>query len=156
MTALRICKEFGLKPLLIHCTEGHLIADLLGEAHAEAVVGPIICDRGKPELAHASLENAGKLCAAGVKTAICTDHPETPINFLTAGAAYCCKYGMPKNEALKGLTITAAELGGFADRTGSVTVGKDADLILLDDDPFEIMTNVCMTMINGKIVFERK
>lgn len=156
MTALRICKEFGLKPLLIHCTEGHLIADLLGEAHAEAVVGPIICDRGKPELAYASLENAGKLCAAGVKTAICTDHPETPITFLTAGAAYCCKYGMPKNEALKGLTITAAELGGFADRTGSVTVGKDADLILLDDDPFEIMTNVCMTMINGKIVFERK
>ena len=156
MTALRICKEFGLKPLLIHCTEGHLIADLLGEAHAEAVVGPIICDRGKPELAHASLENAGKLCAAGVKTAICTDHPETPINFLTLGAAYCCKYGMPKNEALKGLTITAAELGGFADRTGSVTVGKDADLILLDGDPFEIMTNVCMTMINGKIVFERK
>ena len=63
---------------------------------------------------------------------------------------------MPKNEALKGLTITAAELGGFADRTGSVTVGKDADLILLDGDPFEIMTNVCMTMINGKIVFERK
>ena len=49
----------------------------------------------------------------------------------------------------------AAELGGFADRTGSVTVGKDADLILLDGDPFEIMTNVCMTMINGKIVFER-
>ena len=156
MTALRICKEFGLKPLLIHCTEGHLIADLLGEAHAEAVVGPVICDRGKPELAHASLENAGKLCAAGVKTAICTDHPETPINFLTAGAAYCCKYGMNRDEALKAVTVTAAELGGFGDRTGSVTVGKDADLILLDGDPFEIMTNVCMTMINGKIVFERK
>ncbi|UKI17385.1 MAG: amidohydrolase family protein [Ruminococcus sp.] len=47
-------------------------------------------------------------------------------------------------------------MGGFGDRTGSVTVGKDADLILLDGDPFEIMTNVCMTMINGKIVFERK
>jgi len=155
MTALRICREFNLKPLLIHCTEGHLIADILAEAHAQAVVGPIICDRGKPELAHATLENAGKLCKAGVTVAICTDHPETPISFLTAGAAYCCKHGMPREEALKAVTITAAELGGFADKTGSITVGKDADLILSDGDPFEIMTNVCMTMINGKIVFKR-
>lgn len=155
LTALRICREFGLKPLLVHCTEGHLIADILGEQCTEAVVGPVICDRGKPELANASLENAGKLYAAGVKVAICTDHPENPINFLTAGAAYCHKYGLPKKEALKAVTITAAELGGFADRTGSVTVGKDADLVLLDNDPFDLMTNVCMTMINGKIEFER-
>lgn len=156
LTALRICGEFDLEPLLIHCTEGHLIADILGEKHAQAVVGPIICDRGKPELANASLENAAKLCAAGVKTALCTDHPETPINFLMTGAAYCVKYGLPKETALKSVTITAAELGGFADRTGSVTAGKDADLILLDGDPLDIMTNVDMTMINGKIVYERK
>ncbi len=156
LTALRLSEEFGLKPLLIHCTEGHLIADILGEKHADAVVGPIISDRGKPELANASLENAAKLSAAGVRVAICTDHPENPISFLAAGAAYCHKYGLPKNEALRAVTLTAAELGGFADRTGSITVGKDADLILLDGDPFDIMTNVCMTMINGKIEYERK
>lgn len=155
MTALRICREFGLTPLLIHCTEGHLIADILGERGAEAVVGPIICDRGKPELANASLENAAKLNAAGVRLAICTDHPETPINFLTAGAAYCHKYGLPKDTALRALTSTAAMLGGFGDKTGSVSVGKDADLIILDGDPFEIKTNVLMTMINGKVYYER-
>ncbi|WP_432650239.1 amidohydrolase [Huintestinicola sp.] len=156
MTALRICDEFGLDPLLVHCTEGHLIADILGEKGAMAVVGPIICDRGKPELANASLENAAKLYKAGVKVAICTDHPENPINFLTAGAAYCHKYGLPKEEALRAITVTAAELGGFGDRTGSISVGKDADLILLSGDPFEIQTDVLMTMINGKIYYERK
>lgn len=155
MTALRICGEFGLEPLLVHCTEGHLIADILGEKGAAAVVGPVICDRGKPELANASLENAAKLHKAGVKVAICTDHPENPINFLTAGAAYCHKYGLPKEAALKAVTITAAELGGFGDRTGSVSVGKDADLVLLSGDPFEIQTDVLMTMINGKVYFER-
>ena len=92
---------------------------------------------------------------AGNDEVLRSDHPENPINFLTAGAAYCHKYGLPKNEALKAVTITAAELGGFADRTGSVTPGKDADLVLLDNDPFDLMTNVCMTMINGKIEFER-
>lgn len=155
MTALRICNEFGLEPLLVHCTEGHLIADILGEKGAMAVVGPIICDRGKPELANATLENAAKLYKAGVKLAICTDHPENPINFLTAGAAYCHKYGLPKEAALKAITITAAELGGFGDRTGSVSLGKDADLILLNGDPFEIQTDVLMTMINGKVYYER-
>ena len=156
MTALRICDEFGLKPLLVHCTEGHLIADILGERGAEAVVGPIICDRGKPELANASLENAAVLHRAGVRLAICTDHPENPINFLTAGAAYCNKYGLPREEALKAITITAAELGGFGERTGSVTVGKDADLIIINGDPFEISSDILLTMINGRVCYERK
>lgn len=153
LTAVRLCDEYGLEPLLIHCTEGHLIADILGEKKLSAVVGPVICDRGKPELANASLINAGKLCSNGVKVALCTDHPETPINFLLTGAAYCIKNGMDRDDALKAVTLTAAELGGFSDRCGSVTVGKDADIILIDGDPFDIMTDVYMTMINGKIEY---
>ena len=89
LTAMRLCEEFSLTPLLIHCTEGHLIADILAEKGAEAVVGPVICDRGKPELAHASLENAAVLDRAGIKIAICTDHPEVQIDFLAASAAFC-------------------------------------------------------------------
>lgn len=153
LTALRICGEFGIKPLLVHCTEGYLIADLLAEKGAEAVIGPVISDRGKPELANASLRNAAVLAQAGVKTAICTDHPENPIDFLTAGAAYCIKHGLPEETALRAVTLTAAELGGIAHRTGSLEAGKDADLIILDGSPFEIMTNVKMVMINGKTVY---
>lgn len=154
LTALRICDEYGLKPLLIHCTEGHLIADILGEKGAEAVIGPIICDRGKPELAHASMENGAVLSRNGVKLAVCTDHPEVPIGFLSISAAYCCKNGLPREDALRAITLTAAELGGFADKTGSITVGKWADLILTDGDPFDIMTSVVMTMIGGKVIYK--
>ncbi|MDE7294952.1 MAG: amidohydrolase family protein [Oscillospiraceae bacterium] len=154
LTALRIRDEFNLRALLVHCTEGHLIADILAERQAVAVIGPIICDRGKPELANASLGNAAELMKAGVPIAICTDHPETPIQFLAMGAALCAKHGLPRDEAFKAITVNAARLGGFGDRTGSVETGKDADLILLDNDPFDIFTNVTMTMVGGKIVFK--
>ncbi|MCM1578502.1 MAG: amidohydrolase [Ruminococcus sp.] len=151
MTALRLRDEFGLNALLVHCTEGHLIADILAERKAAAVIGPIIGDRGKPELANASLENAAKLMKAGVPIAICTDHPETPVQYLALGAALCAKNGLPREDALAAVTVNAAKLGGFGDRAGSIEPGKDADLILLDGDPFDVFTNVVMTMIDGKV-----
>lgn len=156
MTALRICEEFGLSCLLVHCTEGHLIADVLGEKKAAAVIGPVIGDRGKPELAMSSLANAARLAQSGVRTALCTDHPETPVQYFLTGAAYCVKNGLPRDKALEAVTVTAAELGGIADRVGSVEPGKDADMILLDGDPFDIFTNVVMTMIDGKIIYSQK
>ncbi|MGN0642809.1 MAG: amidohydrolase family protein [Huintestinicola sp.] len=157
MTALRLCEEFGLDPLLVHCTEGHLIADLISEKKCSgAAVGPIICDRGKPELANASPKNAAILAANGIKTAICTDHPENPINYLTTGAAVCIKNGLPEEEALKAVTQYAAELAGISHRTGTIAEGKDADIILLDGSPFDIMTNVKLTVIDGKIVYRNE
>ena len=79
-TALRISKEFGLKPVLVHCTEGHMVAEELNGC--EAVVGPIISDRSKPELANVSLKNAKILRENGCTTAVCTDHSEIPVQYL--------------------------------------------------------------------------
>lgn len=153
LTAVRIAEEFSLDYVLIHCTEGHFVSDILGEKKASAVVGPIICDRGKPELAGQVLENAAVLNKSGVKVAVCTDHPETPIQYLCTSAAYCVKAGLPKDEGIRAITSTAAEIAGISDITGDVAVGLDADIAVLDGDPFDIMTNVKMTVIGGKIVF---
>ena len=154
-TAIRISKEFGLDYVLIHCTEGHKIADILGRENASALTGPIICDRGKPELAELTTANAGVLSLHGVKVAICTDHPEIPVQYLPTSAAYCVKAGLPKEEAMKALTINAAEIIGIADRVGSIKVGKDADFAIFDGDPLEIMTNCSAVFIDGKKIFER-
>ena len=156
MTAVRIAKEFDLEYVLVHCTEGHLIADLLGEEKACALTGPIICDRGKPELSNLTTANAGILHKNGVTTAICTDHPELPVQYLSASAAFCVKAGLPREEAIKALTVNAAEIVGINDRVGTITVGKDADLVLFDGDPLEIMTEVKATVINGKIVYRKE
>lgn len=155
MTAVRISKEFGLDYVLIHCTEGHKIADILGRENASALTGPIICDRGKPELAELTTANAGALDRHGVKVAICTDHPEIPVQYLPTSAAYCVKSGLPKEKAMKALTINAAEIIGIADRVGSIKVGKDADFAIFDGDPLEIMTNCSAVFIDGKKIFER-
>lgn len=155
MTAVRIAEEFDLDYVLVHCTEGHLIADLLGKRKANAIVGPVICDRGKPELSKMTTKNAGILYNNGVNIAICTDHPELPVDYLTASVAYCIKAGLPTMEGLKAITSTPAEMMGLDDKIGTISVGKDADLILLNGDPFEIMTEVTMTMINGKVVYQK-
>ena len=155
MTAVRISKEFGLDYVLVHCTEGHKIADILGRENVSALTGPIICDRGKPELAELTTANAGALDRHGVKVAICTDHPEIPVQYLPTSAAYCVKAGLPKEEAMKALTINAAEIIGIADRVGSIKVGKDADFAIFDGDPLEIMTNCSAVFIDGKKIFER-
>ena len=155
MTAVRIAEEFKLDYVLIHCTEGHIIADILNEKHACAIVGPIISDRGKPELAKITTSNAAVLFKNNVKTAVCTDHPEVPVQYLAASAAFCAKAGLPCEEALKAITINPAEMLHISDRVGSIKVGKDADFVLVDGNPLDIMSSVVMTVIDGKIVYSK-
>lgn len=149
-TALRISKEFGLTPVLIHCTEGHLIAEEL--SGCEAVVGPVISDRSKPELANVSLENAEILRQNGCKTAVCTDHSEIPIQYLPISAALTMRGGSSHYDAIESITRIPAEIGGISDRVGSIEAGKDADLCAFAGDPLEILSRPDMVLINGKIV----
>lgn len=148
-TALRISKEFGLDPVLIHCTEGHLIAKELAEEGVKAFVGPNICDRAKPELRSLSFDNPRILSEAGVKVALTTDHTVTPIQYLSLCAALAVKSGMDYFEALRAITVNPAEILGIADRVGSIRTGMDADLVLFDGDPLNLMTNVTGVWING-------
>ncbi|NLD50828.1 MAG: amidohydrolase [Clostridiaceae bacterium] len=155
LTAIRIAKEFNLRLTIEHCTEGHLICDILVDEGIPAIVGPSLTDRSKVELRNLSLKTPGILAKAGVKTAIMTDHPCTPIQYLTLCAAMAVREGMDEQEALKAITINAAELTEIGDRVGSLEKGKDADIVIFDGHPFEFRTRVVTTIINGKIVYER-
>ena len=151
-TAIRIASEFSLDYTLVHCTDGYLIADELAQEKASAVIGPVICDRCKPEMASLSPENAAVLAKNGVKVAVCTDHSEVPIEYLPLSVGICMKNGLPFNDALLSVTRNAAEIAGIAERVGSVEVGKDADLVMFSSEPFEVMSSPDMVMINGEII----
>ncbi len=151
-TAIRIAKEFDIKPVLVHATEGHLIADILGTENVSAVSGPVICDRCKPEMKGLELKNTAELVKNGVKTAICTDHPVIPLQYLPTSAAMAVKGGLEYQQALEAITITAAEIAGISEVTGSVAVGKDADLQLYPENPLDLLSEPELVMINGKIV----
>lgn len=149
-TAVRIANEFSLDYTLVHCTDGYLVAGELAEEKCSAVIGPVICDRCKPEMASLSPENAAILSKSGVKVAVCTDHSEVPIEYLPLSVGICRKHGLPPKDALLSVTRHAAEIAGIADRVGSIEAGKDADLVLFAGDPFEVMSSPEMVMIGGE------
>jgi len=152
LTAIRIAKEFGVGITIEHCTEGHLITDILLEENVSVITGPFLTDRSKIELRNQSARTPGILSRAGIKTAIMTDHPVTPVQYLPLCAAVAVKEGMDETEALKAITINAAEITGIADRVGSLEVGKDADIIIMDGHPLELKSRVLYTIINGQVV----
>lgn len=151
-TGIRIAKEFGLKCVLVHGTEGHLIPDLLEQEDIPVITGPILGDRSKPELANMTIETPAVLTLQGVKVAICTDHPEVPIQYLPLCAAMAVKGGMTPEAALAAITINAAEIAGIADRVGSLTPGKDADLVITSGHPINLLSRVSAVFVEGQKV----
>lgn len=154
-TAIRIAKELDVKITLEHCTEGHLIVEELKQEGLYAVVGPSLSERSKYELKNLTFETAGILSHAGIKIAIMTDHPVIPLQYLPMCAALAVKAGMDETEALKAITIYAAEILGIDHRVGSIREGKDADLVIWQGHPFELQSAVECTMINGKVVYKK-
>ena len=151
-TGVRIAKEFGLKCVIVHGTEAHLIPGLLEQEGIPVITGPCLGDRSKPELANMTLESPMVLTLHGVKTAICTDHPEVPIQYLPLCAALAVKGGMPPEAALAAITINPAQIAGIDHRVGSLTPGKDADIVVTSGHPINLLSRVRGVWIEGRRV----
>ena len=158
MTALRIAEEFGLRLSLEHCTEGYLIADeLLAAQRARGVrviVGPLFTDRSKPELREQSYKAPALLERAGVRFALMTDHPVTPMQHLLGTAIVAVREGLSERGALLAVTKNAAWAVGAEDRVGSIAPGKDADIALYDRDPLDARAHVKAVLAGGTWAFQ--
>lgn len=154
LTGIRLAKEFDLNYVIVHGTEGHFVADILGELSCPVITGPSLGNRSKPELSHMTIENAAKLHQAGATVAICTDHPETPLQYLNLCASVAVKGGLSPEEALKAITITPAEILGIAHRVGSLSVGKDGDVVVSTHHPLDFMGKITAVFIDGVAVGE--
>lgn len=150
-TAMRLSREYGLDLVLIHCTEGHLNAEKLAAEKAKAVVGPLICTRTKPELSNERDENAAILKKAGVEVAICTDHPEVPIQYLALSAGIAVRAGMDHDDAVRAITSVPAKILGLSRKIGSVAPGCDADLAVFRGDPLSVYEKPLWVIAGGKI-----
>ncbi|MBP3337627.1 MAG: amidohydrolase [Clostridia bacterium] len=152
LTAIRIAGEFDLKITLDHCTEGHLIADILKEKNYPIILGPTLGTKSKPELKNLSFDIYPALTNKGIKYSIVTDHPEIPIEQLPLCAMLAEKSGISKKDALMAITINAAENAGIADRVGSLKAGKDADFLVVQGTPLTMDMKIVSVYINGKEV----
>ena len=149
-TALRIAREFNLRLTLEHVTEGHLIADeLAGEKDVPMAVGPSLTFASKFELQNKSWSTPAVLTAAGCHVSIITDSSVIPQQYLPLCAGMAIKAGMDPFDALKAITLNPAEHIGVADRVGSLEVGKDADVVITNGSPFEVLTEVKAVFIDG-------
>jgi imidazolonepropionase-like amidohydrolase len=152
MTAVRLSEEFGFRGLSLgHAEEAWKVADELAAHKVAVVVGPVMMtydDENHP------INLAQLLVAKGVPVSIMTDADVVQEPFLRYQAAVAVKYGLDPAEALKAITINPARIAGVEDRMGSLEVGKDADFVVFDGDPFDIQSRVQKVFIDGGIVYE--
>ena len=156
LTAIRIAKQFGLRMTLDHCTEGHLIAESINESGYPAILGPHLASRNKIEVQYMDFKTAGLLYKAGVKIALTTDHPVSLIQYLPLCAGLAAKEGLDQEEALKAITINAAQICNVSARVGSLEIGKDADIAIFDGNPMQTLTRCLVTIINGRVVYNAR
>lgn len=99
--------------------------------------------------------NAYLLWKAGVVVSINSDSDER-MRRLNLDAAKVEKYGgVPEEDALKMITLNPAKQLGIDKRTGSIEVGKDADIVIWNVHPFSVYSHPEITMIEGAVYFDR-
>ncbi|MCL2754727.1 MAG: amidohydrolase [Oscillospiraceae bacterium] len=155
-TAMRIAREFDLRLTLLHATEAADIAGELAESgDIGVIIGPVLCDRSKPELAGHTITTAAKLESAGVLFAIATDHPVIPVQYLPLSAGLAIRGGLSKDIGLRAITADAARLCGVYERVGSLEVGKDADIVIMRGGAgefYDVLTTPEAVFIDGRRV----
>lgn len=149
-TAIRIAREYDIRLVLVHCTDGIAVADYVAASGFPAIVGPSINPCGKQEVWNKTFETAGVLNRAGVKVCITADHDVTPLYYLPIYAAMAVRFGMDDAEALRAVTSYPAEILGIDDRKGALVSGKDADLVVWSHHPFDIHAQAEHVFIEGK------
>ncbi len=155
VTVLRLSKEFGFRVVLHHVSEGWKVAEQIAAAKAPCSIILVDSPGGKLEAIDLLFKTGGVLERAGVNVAFHTDDWITDSRLFFRMAALGVRAGMSREGALRSLTLAGAEMLDLQDRVGSLTVGKDADLIVLDGDPFSVYTKVLETWIEGEKVYDR-
>ncbi|MBM0067247.1 amidohydrolase [Alkalicoccobacillus gibsonii] len=155
-TVLRIKNEFNIDVTIEHCTEGHLIVDHLANNPVPIAVGPTMSAKSKQELANKAWDTMVLFEERNIPFAMTTDHPVVTIDHLLTTVKTAVNHGLSEETALKAITSQAAVHIGLADQVGSLKEGLDADLVIWNDSPFQLMAKVEQTLINGETVYNRE
>ncbi|MGC9781056.1 MAG: amidohydrolase family protein [Candidatus Heimdallarchaeota archaeon] len=131
-----------------------MILDFLVENKIAAVVGPTMSYKSKIETRKKTWKTLGLLHNAGILVALTSDHPVTQCQYQFIYAILAHREGLSRQGAYEILTINGAKILGLENRIGSLEVGKDADILLLNGDPLDARTKVMRVYIDGVAVFD--
>lgn len=153
---LKVAKEFGFRVAsLQHVLEGYRVADEIAAANTGAST---FADEWayKLEAYDAIPFNAALMAERGVRVSINSDSDERARRLYQEAAKAIHYGGTSEEEALKMVTLNAAWQLGVDKYTGSLDVGKDADIAIFSAHPFAPQTRVEMTLIEGRTFFDRR
>lgn len=156
VTAIRICKEFNIKYILDHVTDGHLVKDIIKKENIHCGVGPTLNYGSKVENKDRDFRTPIIFDREDIPFCFVTDHPVIHGRNLILTASVATQWGMSDENALRAITLSSAEHIGIENRVGSLEAGKDGDLVIWSDNPLELTSFVDMTIIDGEIVYERE
>jgi imidazolonepropionase-like amidohydrolase len=146
---LMLQKKYGLDVMLVGAAEAWMVADELAASGIPVVLNPLSNLPARFDMLGSTSAAAGRLNAAGVKVAFL---PPDTLNarLVVQSAGNAVAMGMPWDAAVDALTVNAAEIFGVADSYGKMTAGMDADVVVWDGDPLEVMTSPDNVFIMGE------
>jgi len=156
MSAIRFADEFNLRLSIGHCYWTHLILDeIRNRRDIHFNVGPpMFFNYYENDLTFKN--SPAILSRAGLKVSLQTDATNASQQNLRELATLCVRYGMDEAAALRAITLSEAEAVGLEGRIGSLDPGKDADLVLLNGEPFDLLTSVESVFIDGKVEYRNE
>jgi imidazolonepropionase-like amidohydrolase len=154
--AIAFAEKFKLKAAIQGASEAWRVTDLLKKSGIPVIVSPA----GKSTLGANTTDlpydpydtpyvRIGLLAKAGVKFCFAGGEGSESM-MLPVRVGQSCAYGLSPEDALRGLTLSAAEIFGVSDKLGSLQPGKIANVIVTDGDPFEMTSTMRYVFINGK------
>lgn len=150
--AVELADKYKLKIIIRDADDAWKVAALLKEKNVPVIIGPVTEVPNREDADYDQyFAHAAKLHQAGVRFAFQTSDAAYVRN-LPYQAGTAAAFGLPKDEALKAVTIYPAQIFGVDKLIGSIEPGKLANLIVTDGDPLEFKTNVRQMFINGRPV----
>ena len=166
LKVLAFVDEFNVRAHILGAGEGWLLPKEIGRRNISTILQPEAFLGADPYIYPpngSNIRNALIQKESGIKFAILNTYPsigtggmlgEDLLTFPLAGS-YAIRGGLDERDALKAITLWPAELLGISHRVGSLEEGKDADIIILDGNPFDYRTYVDYTIINGEICYDK-
>ncbi len=150
LALLKLKARYQLDLVLVGARDALLVSQDIAKANVPVMISTIDNLPNSFDSLHGSLTTAAELEKAGVKVIIATSGESHNINQLRFDAGVAVANGLEHSSALAAVSANVADV--FKLNSGRISVGKDADLVLWSNDPFEISTQVDTMWINGKQV----
>lgn len=152
LVALDFVKEFGFDIVIVGGSESWQIPDLLKKNNVSVILQQMHSLPTTPDDdVDQPYKTAAILQKAGVLFAISDDDNQTRGRNIAFNAGTAVTYGLSKEEALAAITLNTAKIMGVADKTGSIEVGKEANIIISSGDILDMSTNnVTDAFIQGR------